>query len=169
MNIIQKLGAVALSAAAIVFATGVFTQGAVAAERLFFEADMVRGVTQDGTTGPACVLTSQYKRRESVVWRVRVFDPAIPDQLDAAGLTSLAIQTPDGGEYKMHFGDHPRNRKDDSFWTVSWVIPGDYPLGTLSYKVVATDLEGKVHSWSPFNVGLSHLEVIPGDVTFTRR
>ena len=105
---------------------------------------MVRGVQQDGTTGPACVLTSQYKRRESVVWRVRVFDPGHEHQLAGDELTSLVVQTPDGAEYKMHFGDHPMGRKDDSFWTVSWVIPADYPLGTLNYKVVATDLDGKV-------------------------
>ena len=32
----------------------------------------------------------------------------------------------------------------------AWVIPADYPTGSFSYKVVATDMEGQTQTWEPF-------------------
>ena len=168
MRILHKLCTVALSAAVVWFAPGPVTQSAVAAEFLMFEGDMVRGRPQEGATGPTCVLTSQFKRKEHVVWRLRVFDPKTGEQLDKDGLTSLVVELPDGGRYQAHFGTHPRRNPTDSFWSVSWAIPADYPTGALTYKVVATDLDGKKHTWVPFKVGLSQLAVIEGDVKFAK-
>jgi len=141
--------------------------GAANASNLFFEGDMVRGSTQDGATGPTCVLTSQYKRLEHVVWRIRVLNEA-GDNLDASGLKSLTVELSDGEKFDMHFGKHPRGKPTHEFWATSWAIPADYPTGTLSYKVVATDLDGTAHEWTPFNVNLSNLMVIPGETTFTK-
>ena len=61
---------------------------AVAAAPLFFEGDMVRGGTDKGLTGPACVLTSQFKRGEAVAWRIRVRDQE-GRNVDASALESL--------------------------------------------------------------------------------
>jgi hypothetical protein len=153
--------AVAFSAAALCFG------GAAEAANLFFEGDMVRGSTQDGSTGPSCVLTSQYKRLEHVVWRVRVRNEA-GENVDNNGLKSLAIQLSDGQTIDMRYGKHPRGTPTDEFWATSWGIPADYPTGTIGYKVIATDLEGSTHEWSPFIVESSQLTIIPGEVTFTK-
>jgi hypothetical protein len=140
----------------------------VQAANLFFEGDMVRGRSQDGATGPTCVLSSQFKRMEHVVWRVRVLG-ADGQPVDDKGLKSLVVQISDGQTFAMNFGPHPRNPpQTDNFWATSWAIPADYPTGTISYKIVATDLEGNVQEWAPFNVNLSQLTVIPGEVTFTK-
>ena len=48
---------------------------AAAAGRLFFEGDGVRDIPKSGPINPGCVLNSQFKHKELVVWRVRVFDP----------------------------------------------------------------------------------------------
>ena len=125
---------------------------------------MVRGRPKAGPTGPVCVLTNQFKRKEKVVWRVRVFDPAKGKQVGKAGLKSLVVQLPDGKEFKMHYGTHPPKKPSDSFWAVSWDIPADYPTGSFVYKVVATDSDGKVHTWKPFNVKPSQFTVIAGDI-----
>jgi hypothetical protein len=155
-----------LSAAALV--TGALSFGGTAqATALFFEGDMVRGHTQDGATGPSCVLTSQYKRREEVVWRVRVLDES-GKALDDAGLKSLTVVLSDGEKFEMGYGQHPRGKHTDAFWATSWVIPADYPTGTMTYKVVATDADGAAHEWAPFNVEPSNLTIIPGEVTFTK-
>ena len=141
--------------------------GTVSATELHFEGDMVRGHTQDGATGATCVLASQYMRKESVVWRVRVVDAA-GENVGGDGLKSLVVKLADGSSYDMHFGTHPRKNPTDSFWATSWRIPADYPTGTVAYSVVATDLEGIEHVWQPFNVDMSLLTVIPGEVVFTK-
>ena len=133
---------------------------------LFFEGDMVRGSLYDVSTGPTCVLASQYKRREQVVWRVRVRDKA-GQVVNGDALLSLVVQLSDGQFFNMYYGTHPRGRVTDRYWTAYWAVPADYPTGTVDYKVVAIDLEGMVHEWEPFNVEPSRLTIIPGEVTFT--
>jgi hypothetical protein len=44
-----------------------------------------------------------------------------------------------------------------------WVIPADYPTGSLVYKVVATDLDGRTQTWEPFKRAPTQLTVIAGD------
>jgi hypothetical protein len=134
---------------------------------LFFEGDMVRGAGEAGRTGATCVLASQFKRREMVVWRIRVRDEAGRD-VPPEGLKSLVVELPDGQTFPARFGPHPRGKPTDSFWATSWIIPADYPTGALSYTVVATGLDGTVQRWSPFNVAPSNLTVVEGDVTFTK-
>ena len=43
------------------------------------------------------------------------------------------------------------------------MIPADYPTGSLLYKVVATDLDGRTHTWEPFKRAPTQLTVIAGD------
>ena len=142
---------------------------AVAAETpaLYFEGDMVRGGSAAGVTGPACVLASQFKRRELVVWRIRVRD-ANGQNVDASTLKSLVVQLPDGQGFAARFGPHPRGQETDQFWSSAWTVPADYPTGTFAYKVVATGKDGTTQTWAPFNVVPSQLTIIAGDVTFTK-
>ena len=142
---------------------------AAAAENtsLFFEGDMVRGGSAAGVTGPACVLASQFKRRELIVWRIRVRD-ANGQNVDAGALKSLVVELPDGQRFAARFGPHPRGQDTDTFWSASWTVPADYPTGTFAYKVVATDKGGASQTWAPFNVAPSQLTIIAGDVTFTK-
>jgi hypothetical protein len=42
------------------------------AQKMFIEGDIVRGNTPNGNTGPVCVLANQFKRRENVIFRIRV-------------------------------------------------------------------------------------------------
>jgi len=161
MKTLTAVSSVALFAA--LFGFGGAAQGAA----LFFEGDMVRGHTQDGATGPSCVLTSEYKRREEVVWRIRVLN-ADGENLDDTGIKSMSVVLSDGEEFEMGFGQHPRGKHTDAFWASSWVIPADYPTGTLGYKVVTVDNDGETHEWEPFNVEPSKLAIIPGEVTFTK-
>src|SRR6266481_6845553 len=46
------------------------------AQKLFIEGDIVRGNTPAGITGPVCVLANQFKRKENVVFRIRVRNAA---------------------------------------------------------------------------------------------
>lgn len=159
--------AIALSVAFVGLTTAASAQDT--GSTLFFAGDMVRGRGQQGATGPTCVLTSQFKHNEEIVWRVRILDQN-GNAVDDKAVKSVTVQLPSGEKFPMHYGGHPGGNapKTDFFWTVSWAIPDSYPTGSLSYTVVATDAQDRTQTWAPFNVSLSQLAVIPGDVEFTK-
>lgn len=161
MSILGIMRVAALSTAALAFV------GSAEAATFFFEGDMVRGRPQEGATGATCVLNSQFKHLEHVVWRVRVLK-ADGQPADDKALKSLVVMTSDGQTFNLAYGKHPRGTPTDAFWATSWPIPANFPTGSLTYKVVATGLDGTTQEWTPFNVDLSRLTVIPGEVTFTK-
>ena len=126
-----------------------------AAQKVFFEGDMVNGQG----SGPSCVLQSQYTHGQTVVWRVRILDQT-GKRLSDKDVKSLAVELKDGQKFPMRYGPHPRGKTDDYFWATSWKIPTSYPTGTFSYKVVATTLDGQSHSWAPFSVDTSELTIV---------
>ena len=125
---------------------------------LFIAADMVTGPVG---SGPICVLRSQFMRKESVAWRIRVQD-ATGKQLDDKSLKSLVVELSDGQKFPARYGGHPPKEPTDYLWSTSWSIPEDYPTGSFNYKVVATAVDGATQSWEPPNVKPSLLTVIPG-------
>lgn len=167
MKTAHILSAVAIAASGLGLSGEAIAQEQMEAQdqELFFHGDMVRGRPRAGATGPTCVLTSQYKRGEVVVWRVLVQD-STGKELTGEDLQSLAVQLSDGETIEMEYGSHPRNREDDWFWATSWQIPEDYPTGTVGSKIVATDQEGNTMEWEPFNIESSKLTIIPGEVTY---
>ncbi len=142
---------------------------------LVITADMVRGAA--GPKGPVCVLNNQYQRGESVTFRVRVFDPetgkqlpANPSDLLAAPPTmeevtamakgiAVTANLSDGQSFPMHFGPHSPDQPLDYFWTVLWVIPENYPTGTIDYWITAT-VDSQTGRFDPFQVPPSKLTIL---------
>jgi hypothetical protein len=135
-------------------------------QSVFIEGDMVRGNTGKGQTGPTCVLNSQFKHNENAVFRVRVRD-ITGKPLDDKGIQGVVIELSDGQKLPMRYGGHPPRGSVDYFWAVGWVIPDNYPTGSLYYKVVATDLQGRSQTWQSFQDPRSQIEVIPGTVEYS--
>jgi hypothetical protein len=135
-------------------------------QSIFIEGDMVRGNTGKGQTGPTCVLNNQFKHNENAVFRVRVRD-IFGKPLDDKGIKGVVVELSDGQRLPMRYGGHPPQGSVDYFWSVGWVIPGDYPTGSLHYKIVATDLEGRTQTWQSFQDPRSQLLVIPGTVEYS--
>ena len=115
------------------------------AQKLFIEGDIVRGNTALGATGPICVLNSQFKRGENVVFRVRARNPQ-GQPLDDKAIKSMTVELSDGRKLNGRYGGHPPRTPTDFFWTAAWMIPEGYPTGTLGYKVTVTELVGWEHS-----------------------
>ncbi len=151
-------------------------QQAYAQPPLVLAADMVRG--HENPMGPVCALSSRYKQGEMVTWRARVIDSGTgkavpvpveellvkrPSKEDLASMTEgikVLVHLSDGHTFPMHFGPHPAKEKTDYFWTTSWVIPKNYPTGTIDYWItVDWPAEGKKGRWSPLNVAFSKLTI----------
>jgi len=133
---------------------------------VFIEGDMVRGNTQKGQTGPTCVLNNQFKHNENAVFRVRVRD-VTGKPLDDKEIKGVVIELSDGQKLTMRYGGHPPRGSIDYFWSVGWVIPADYPSGSLHYTVVATDLAGRTQTWQSFGDPRSQLEIVSGSVQYS--
>ena len=129
------------------------------APRLFFEGDVVRG---GGPTakGPGCVLNSQFKRGEIAIFRVRLLDPKTGKSLDDKGVKNLVIELSNGEKLGMNYHQHPPKDSTDWFWVGGWPIADNQPTGSLTYKVVATTLDGQTVVWRPFQVANSQVTVV---------
>ena len=159
MRTLTTLSVLALSAACL---GSTQVANAQDAKRLFFEADMVHHGLE-GQAGPFCVLANRFKRKEAVAWRIRVLDQ-IGTNMDDKGIKSVVVELSDGQKLPAKFGGHPpRGTPTDFFWSLHWVIPADYPTGSLVYKVVATDLDGRAQTWEPFKRAPTQLTVIAGE------
>ena len=154
----RKLSVLVLSVACLAAIDAASAQG----RKLFFEGDMVRHALE-GQAGPFCVLANQFKRKEAVAWRIRVFDQT-GAQADDKVLKSVVVELSDGQKIPARFGGHPpRGTPTDFFWSLHWVIPENYPTGSLSYKVVATDMAGNPQTWEPFKRQPTQLTIIAGE------
>jgi hypothetical protein len=148
---------IALSVAVLGFA------GGARAQDIFIEGDIVRG-NQPGAPGPICVLNNQFKHLEKVVWRMRVRD-ADGKPLDDKGLKTVFVEVSNGQKVQASYGPHPPNGPaTDHFWSAIWIIPTDYPNGSLTYKVTAIDQQGNSATWEPFNRSTTQLEVQAGAI-----
>jgi hypothetical protein len=167
------LHAVALLAAVLGCASAAAAQEQ---QKLFIEGDIVRGNTPSGNTGPVCVLANQFKRKENIVFRIRVRN-AMGQSLDDKRLKSLVVELSDGKKIPAEYRARPpvavRARLGldgpiDYFWSSAWLIPADYPTGSLTYRVVATDMQGNTQSWEPMKDLRSLPVVMAGDVEYTK-
>ena len=174
----RKLHARTLSVVTVALAVAGFAHLSAAqeAQKLFIEGDIVRGNTPAGITGPVCVLANQFKRRENVVFRIRVRNVA-GDPLDDKNIKAITVELSDGQKFPASYRARPPanvrtafglSEPLDYFWSAAWLIPQDYPTGSLSYKVVATDMQGNTQSWVPMKDLRSLPVVMEGDVTYTK-
>jgi hypothetical protein len=160
-----EMKSVAMSAMILCSTLAVSIGGASAQQvgKLFFEGDVIRGA-QAGAPGPLCVLNNQFKHLEKVVFRIRVLDQA-GNALDDKGLKSVYIELSNGQKLQAFYGQHPpRGTAADFFWTAAWIVPDDYPNGTFSHKVTATDLQDRAQSWQSFKIASSQFTVVAGAI-----
>lgn len=147
MNIIFKFS---VAAAALAVA------GAVAPA---FADALPMAVSGDTVLSGPCVQANTFKRNDRIVFRAHVIDTATGADLDASGMQSVVAELPDGSKFDLEFGDHPPENSTAHFWSVGWTVPADYPTGTLSYKIVATNKAGQSVTFEPFKVFPSQLTI----------
>jgi|SRR5262245_1190535 len=156
----RLLSALALSLAVVGFSTGTDAQiRTTPAGKLFFEGDIVRHALA-GQQGPFCVLNNRYMRGEAVAFRIRIQKPD-GTPADQNYLKAVEVELGNGQKLPSHYGGHGMP-PTDFFWSLFWTIPGDFPTGSLGYKVNATMQDGSVVTWVPFTRDTTQLMVIAG-------
>lgn len=116
---------------------------------------------ENNTDELTCVQASHFQHEQQVVWRVKVIDPATSEPMSDADLDSVVITLPDGETFDMAYGGHPHDDPLDSYWTANWVIPADYPSGTVDYTITATAADGRTGDLITFPIPASILTILP--------
>lgn len=110
----------ALTLASVLGVCAPFSAGwAQEAPRFFFEGDMVRG-NGGAPQGARCVLNSQFKRGESVVFRVGLRDAKTGKKLDGSAVKSMQVQLSNGATLPITYKQHPSPpaAAEDYFWLI---------------------------------------------------
>jgi predicted transcriptional regulator len=133
------------------------------AQALILNADTVIGSA--GATNPAdiCVQSSRFQQGESVVWRIKVYDPVTGNPMDNSTLDSVVVSLKDGQNFTAAYGGHPGQPGvpvTDYFWSTAWSIPKSYPTGSVQYTVTAMSKDGRTGTFTEFNVAPSLLTVV---------
>ena len=157
------VGAVAAACSSAAGNAPAATAAPAANTPLVLQADTVLGSTGIPKGLAFCVQQNQYSRGESIVWRVRVIDPATGKAMDASTLSSVEVKLPDK-TITLKFGDHPKTNPVDHFWAGSFSIPADYPTGQLPYTVVATAKDGRTGEFDQFKVATAMLQVVAAPI-----
>lgn len=159
------LGWIALVTATLVFAPLAAAQTAPGqtAQGLVVQADFVQGtanIAQEDVPFKACVQTSRFPRNSDIVFRARVWDPQTGMPMDDQSLYAISVSFSDGTTMPLKYGTHGGS---DMFWTTAWLVPKDYPAGTVNYSIVATSKDLRTGQFQPFNV-MPSLLTITSDV-----
>jgi hypothetical protein len=129
---------------------------------LFVYADTVlsgKNIPADQASEKDCVLNNRFPRNSQVVWRARVMDPKTGTTMDDTGLAKLEVKLGDGQVFAMKYGGHPSKQPKDFYWTAAWLVPKDYPTGTVAYSITATAKDGRTGEYKPFDVATSLLTI----------
>ena len=157
---VTLIGMIAIAGAACSKSPAAAPPSPQVAKNLILSSDMVTGSGGSVKANASCVLNSQYRRGNQVVFRVRVYDPVTGKPMDDKPLSSVIVSLPDGQTFNAKYSGHPANTPADYFWATSWVIPDNYTTGTLSYQATAKSVDGRSGTFDTFNVVPSLLTVI---------
>lgn len=150
----------------LALALGFLSLTALAAPKYFLQADVVRGSA--GAQGAVCVANSVFFPGEQVVWRAIVFDTATQTRLSEEQIKQLGlvvtVALENGTNLSLRYGLHPPDPnapKREAFWSGSYQISADAPLGTLKWSMTAKDKDGNTGAFTPIgqDVGLSVLTI----------
>ncbi len=116
--------------------------------QVFIYADTVTGsggtvATVSDNAKSSCVISDIFKRGMQIVFRFEAVDTSTGQKLTEADVESALVQLPNGEEVKARFSRHGATDDSPWFWAAGWVIPDDYPLGTLDWRIVVKTTNGK--------------------------
>ena len=115
----------------------------------------------DATLG--CAKTGVFSRGMHIVWRLAAFDNT-GTELQPATVDSLVLKLPEGKEAAFRYGNHGGSW----FWTATYDVPMNFPLGTLDWSVEAktkSGLTGTYKEWAIFTAPGAERLLVDGTKT----
>lgn len=115
-----------------------------------------------------CVRSSVFSRGMHITWRLTAFDNT-GTELQTATMESLVLKLPDGKTANFRYGRHGSTDDSPWFWTATWDVPMDFPLGTVDWSVEAKTKSGLTGAFKELEVfTLPGAERVTADGTRTR-
>jgi hypothetical protein len=139
----------ATMAAVTALALAMIAGSAVAAEPAFEELIIVAIPVMGSENIPeaeryrVCVPNTRFARNQKISWLIKVIDPRTGEYLGADDLGQVEVRLASGEVIEARYGPRPRDNPTDFYWANGWLIPEDYPAGTLRYSVTAEALDGR--------------------------
>jgi hypothetical protein len=99
-----------------------------------------------------CAQSSVFQRGNQVVFRLYIVDAHTGHVMNGKDLSRVTVEIPGVPDQLMGF--KPQGGNPDAtapwLWSVAWVIPADYPVGTFAFKINATIKKtGKTVTYDP--------------------
>lgn len=142
------------------------TQATANAIQLFVDSDTVRG-SKNVPTGSAdgCVQTNLFAKNEQIVWRIRVYDPVTGKQLSDADIDSIVVTLKDGTKTDpATYGAHPKTEPNESFWTAAFVVPSNYPTGSVDYTINVKAKDGRTGTFTQLHFAATAMMAVTDQV-----
>lgn len=108
-----------------------------------------------------CERASKFRRRQQVVFRIKVIDPETGEEVGPESLERVAVHVLSAGELEASYTGQPPQAPTDHFWTVAWIVPVNYPTGPVNYEIIVDD--GRDIDVVTFDVRASKLTIVPGE------
>jgi hypothetical protein len=134
-----------LGAAVVVGAMAVPALAQVPKVNVFLYVDTVNGTRPVGAKPRpiGCTQTNVFKRGEQVVFRIWGTEADSGNVLSTENVKYAYVKLPGQPNLKLNWGAHGASTNRVWFWTTPWIVPADYPLGSLSARVVFKTEENK--------------------------
>lgn len=99
----------------------------------------------------SCIRLGNFKRGLKILWRAQVFDATTGKEITAADVDTFNLILPDGTtKIKMKYGPHGTAPDRLYFWTTSWDVPMDYPVGPFKYRLDLATANGKQATYQEY-------------------
>ena len=112
---------------------------------VFLYVDTVNGTRPVGAKPRpiGCTQTNTFKRGEQVVFRIWGSEAATGAILSTENVRYAYVKLPGQPNLKLNWGAHGASTNRVWFWTTPWIVPADYPLGSLTARIVFKTEESK--------------------------
>ena len=87
-----------------------------------------------------CAQSSVFQRGNQIVFRLYIVDAHTGNVVTGKGMSRVTVEIPGQPDLVMTYKPQGGNPDATSpwLWSVAWVIPSDYPVGTFAFKINAT-------------------------------
>lgn len=80
--------------------------------------------------------------------------------MQAGDVDKALVKLPNGDTRNFAFGRHGPTADSPWFWTTSWDVPMDYPMGVVDYTIEVATKGGKTATFEQIPVEGSRLQIV---------